>query len=152
MSYPSPSFRLIPTTYSWDMYIFELSKMLQSMFLHVLQNTKLSQIKNVCLCSRFIKVQVLLVHTMKASGEVEVQPLLFLSSALDWDEWSASCPTPATLASGKYPQYPLNSRLSEATGLVWMLCSRPGPYMQYMCGGRKHIHTCACVPVCFVER
>jgi len=64
---------------------------------------------------------------MKASGGVEVQPLSFLTSALNW----ASCPTPAMLAPGKYPQYPLNRRLSEATELVWMLCRRPGPYMQY---------------------
>jgi len=131
MSYLSPSFGLISTTYFWDMNIFKLSKMLQSTLLHILQNTKLSQIKNVRLCSQFIKLQVLLVHAMKASGGVEVQPLSFLTSALDWDERSASWPTPAMLAPGKYLQYPLNRRLSEATELVWMLCRRPGPYMQY---------------------
>jgi hypothetical protein len=70
---------------------------------------------------------------MKASGGVEVQLLSFLISALDWDEWSSSCPTPAILAPGKYPQHPMNRRLSEATELVWMLCSRPGPCMQCMC-------------------
>jgi len=145
MSYLSPSFLLISTTYSWDTYIFKLSKMLQSMLLHILQNTKLPQITNVRLCSQFIKLRVLLVHTMKASGGVEVQLLSFLTSALDWDEWSASCPTPAMLAPGKYAQYPMNTRLSEAKELVWMLCSRPGPYMQYMCGECMHIHTCACV-------
>lgn len=151
MSYLSPSFGLIPTTYSWDIYIFKLSKMLQSMLLHILQNTKLSQIKNVRPCSQFIKLQVLLVHTMKAPERVEVQLLSFLTSALDWDKWSASSPTPAMLAPGKYPQYPMNKRLSEATELVWMLCSRPGPYMQYMCGECMHIHTCSCVHVCFIK-
>jgi len=89
MSYLSPSFGLIPTTYTWDTYILKLSKMLQSMLLHILQNTKLSQIKNVSLCSQFIKLQGLLAYTMKASGGVEVQ-FLFLTLALDWDEWSAS--------------------------------------------------------------
>jgi hypothetical protein len=88
---------------------------------------------------------------MKASGGVEVQPLSFLTSALDWDEWSASCPTPTMSAPGKYPQYPLNRRLSEAKELVWMLCRRPGPYMQYMCGECMHIHTCACMHVCFIK-
>lgn len=149
MSYLSPSFGLIPTTYFWDTNIFKISKMLQSTLLHILQNTKLSQIKNVRLCSQFIKLQVLLVHTMKASGGVEVQLLSFLTSALDWDEWSASCPTPAMLAPGKYPQYPLNRRLSEAKELVWMLCRRPGLCMQYMCVvsacTSTHVHACMCV-------
>lgn len=99
MSYLSPSFGLITTTYTWDTYILKLSKMLQSMLLYILQNTKLSQIKNVSLCSQFIKLQGLLAYTMKASGEVGVQ-FLFLTSALDWDEWSASCPTLAMLAPG----------------------------------------------------
>jgi len=72
MSYLSPFFGLIPTTYFWDTYIFKLSKMLQPMLFHILQNTKLSQIKNVRLCSQFIKLKVLLVHTVKASGGVEV--------------------------------------------------------------------------------
>jgi hypothetical protein len=143
MSYLSPSFGLIPTTYFWDTYIFKLSKILQSMLFHILQNTKLSQIKNVRLCSQFIKLQVLLVHTRKASWGVEVQLLSFLTSALDWDEWSASCPTLAMLDPGNYPQYPLNRRLSEATELIWMLCS--------MCGECMHIHKRACMYVCFVK-
>jgi hypothetical protein len=41
----------------------------------------------------FIKLQVLLVHTKKESGGVEVQLLSFLTSALDLDEWSASIST-----------------------------------------------------------
>lgn len=100
----SVSFLCIDTHETFWGYIhFQTFENVQLILLHILQNRKLLQNKNVCLCSQFIKLQVLLVHTMKASEGVEVQLLSFLTSALDWGEWPASCPTLAMLPPGKDP-------------------------------------------------
>ena len=55
-----------------------------------------------------IKVNIVLMHCMKAYDRVEVQLQLFLTLILDGGEQSAPCLT--TITMWKAPQYPLKRR------------------------------------------